>query len=263
MSTETEIQDISELEDEEASNYYFYYDSHPTAEDLMSETTNHDRNSEYVRDVIRLDYPETKHFPARNLNIYQTADPMEYPVAPDVCLIKNVPWRSTRSWYIKDAPGSENNPPPSIVFEMASDETWKKDLNEKPRKYLQFGVNEYFAYDPRDMSERRRIKRPRLHGWRRVVEAGKKARMEPIPDDERGWKWSEELQSWLQPDGSLLRLRTPDGQLRLTVEEHERAERQRAELGRYRAEAERDQLAELNEKMLRKLRELNIDLDNL
>ena len=41
-----------------------------------------------------------------------------------------------------------NRPAPFVVFEIAAADTWRLDLREKPEKYRQLGVNEYFAYDP-------------------------------------------------------------------------------------------------------------------
>ncbi len=33
-------------------------------------------------------------------------------------------------------------------FEILSEETWRKDVEEKPDLYARLGVHEYFAYDP-------------------------------------------------------------------------------------------------------------------
>src|ERR1700724_1804274 len=37
---------------------------------------------------------------------------------------------------------------PHVVFEVASEETWKNDVQDKPLKYALMGVEEYFYYDP-------------------------------------------------------------------------------------------------------------------
>ncbi len=82
-------------------------------------------------------------------------------------------------------------------------------------------------------------------GWR--YEANRIIELEP---DERGWLWSEELESWLVADGSFLRLYDRDGQKRLTEGEALETARQTAE---NRAEALERQVAEL-ERQLRELR---------
>ena len=79
-----------------------------------------------------------------NFNCYQTPNPKEYPLAPDIAVIKGVDYRDDiRSWRV-----GKTGPAPHVVFEIASEETWKKDLEDKPTLYAQMGVQEYFAYDP-------------------------------------------------------------------------------------------------------------------
>lgn len=46
--------------------------------------------------------------------------------------------------------------------------------------------------------------------------------------DEQGRIWSDELECWLMPDGSLLRLVLPDGRIAPTEAEAERAVREAA-----------------------------------
>ena len=58
----------------------------------------------------------------------------------------------------------KRGPAPQVVFEIGSDETWHKDLNEKPDRYAGMGVQEYFAYDPNEPQLLRRANR-RLYGW--------------------------------------------------------------------------------------------------
>lgn len=145
-----------------------------------------------------------------NLNFYQTRDLMEYPVAPDLAIIKGVEFRNMRSWAI-----GRTGPPPQVVFEILSEETWKKDLEEKPRKYARMGVQEYYAYDPNEPSIRRGTV-SRLMGWQ-LDSNGK--RMVEMTANQDGWLWSEHLESWLVPDQSYLRLYDRQHQLRLTGEE--------------------------------------------
>ncbi|MFL5659172.1 MAG: Uma2 family endonuclease [Ktedonobacteraceae bacterium] len=69
-----------------------------------------------------------------NLNFYQTSDPKEYPLAPDIAVIKGVSFQHVRSWRV-----GKTGPAPQVVFEIASEETWKSDLQEKPGKYARMG----------------------------------------------------------------------------------------------------------------------------
>src|SRR5450755_3658694 len=129
------------IEDEVA----YYYDSHSTEEDLMGETSFHADLVNYLMDVLRWFYQGQLRALYENLNIYQTANPREYPLAPDIAVIEGVSRESTRSWRV-----GKSGPAPQVVFEIASEETWKKDLEEKPLRYARMGVQEYYAYDPHE-----------------------------------------------------------------------------------------------------------------
>ena len=120
----------------------YYYDSHSTQEDLMGETSFHADLVNYLLEVLKWLFHGRLYAIYDNLNFYQTTDPKEYPIAPDIAIIKGIAHRSIRSWRV-----GKSGPAPQIVFEIASEETWKKDLREKPSKYAQMGVQEYFAYD--------------------------------------------------------------------------------------------------------------------
>jgi len=211
----------------------YYYDSHSTEEDLMGETSLHADLVIYLVEVLRWLFHRQVCAIYDNLNFYQTANPDEYPIAPDIAVIKGVSHHPARSWRV-----GKSGPAPQVVFEIASDETWKKDLTEKPGKYAEMGVQEYFAYDPNEPLLMRRANR-RLFGWR-LDQSGRSMReMQPRPD---GSLWSPSLDSWLVPDGAMLRLYDRNGQMRLTGME---AEAKRA-----------DALAE-------KLRSLGIDPDQI
>lgn len=211
----------------------YYYDSHSTQEDLMGETSFHFDLVHYLLDVLRWLFHEHVCAIYGNLNIYQTDNPNEYPVAPDIAVFKGIPHRPTRSWRV-----GKSGPAPHVVFEIASQETWKKDLAEKPAKYAHMGVQEYFAYDPHEVplpASRNR----RLFGWRLDQDSQTMKEMSPGPN---GSLWSPSLGSWLVPDGTELRLYDSTGQMRLTRAEDE---------------ARRAQM------LVEKLRSLGIDPDQL
>jgi Uma2 family endonuclease len=145
-----------------------------------------------------------------NLNFYQTANPREYPLAPDVALLKGVDFRHLRSWRV-----GKTGPAPQVVFEIGSEETWARDLDEKPMKYALMGVEEYFAYDPNEPPLSQSASR-RLFGWQldRSTQA-----MQALPIGLDGELWSPHLDSFLIADGELLRLYDKNRLLRLTKAE--------------------------------------------
>src|ERR1700722_14991495 len=164
----------------------YYYDSHSTQEDLMGETAFHRALVSYLVEVLKWLLQGQLYAFYDNLNIYHTANPNEFPVAPDVAVIKGIAYQLlTRSWRV-----GKSGPAPQVVFEIASEETWKKDLMEKPGKYASMGVQEYFAYDPHEFplpASRNR----RLFGWRLVQDSRPMKDLDRRPGDAL---WGESLE---------------------------------------------------------------------
>jgi Uma2 family endonuclease len=193
-----------------------YYDSHPTEEDLMGETSVHALLVHYLVEVLNWLFQKQVSAVHENLNFYQTAEEGEYPFAPDIAVIKGVRWQQVPSWYI-DVDG----PAPQVAFEIASKETWKKDLEEKPWVYAHAGIEEYYAYDPQmPPLARSRRKGQRLFGWHLERTTGQMRALEHTSD---GSLWSPHLASFLVPDGAYLRLYDRSGLLRLAEAEAEKA----------------------------------------
>src|SRR5262249_30885675 len=153
---------------------------------------------------------------------------------PDVLVALGVgthPRRSYRVW--------EEGTLPRVLFEVASENTWREDAGDKREVYERLGVAEYFLFDPE-----RRFLDPPLQGYR--LQEGAYV---PLERDEGGGLTSEELGLRLVPAGRMLRLidvRTGEPVLtRAERVEQEREqverERQRAEQERQRAEQEREQ----------------------
>ncbi len=218
----------------------YYYDSHSTEEDLMGETVAHAALVHYLVEVLSWLFHGLKCAIYENLNMYLSRNKEEYPLAPHITVIKGFERENLRSWGIP-----VRGRAPNVVFEIASDETWSQDLKEKPHHYERMKVAEYFAYDPNEPPIVRRHPQ-RLYGWRRDEETG---RLYPMTPGASGELWSEQLESWLVPDGAFLRLYDRSGKLRLT-----RAE---AEASRALAEAKRA------EALAEKLRSLGVDPDQL
>lgn len=81
-------------------------------------------------------------FVAANLNLYYEKGTPQKWYAPDIFVAfgaGNYPRSSYRIW--------EENIFPQVVFEIASDKTWEKDIGEKYRFYESFGVEEYYILD--------------------------------------------------------------------------------------------------------------------
>lgn len=220
--------------------------------------------SDHLRDVLKQQYQGQNCFVTGNLAVFPpTRDyPFRY-LAPDVMVVKGVTISEAEkarlnSWMMR----KPNRPAPTVVFEISSEETWPQDLDPKPDHYRRLGVREYFVYDPQQYWPNTT---QHLRGWRYV-----NGQTEEIEPDERGWLWSEELESWLVPDGLLLQLYDREGNQRLTRAEAEaqnaEAERARAEVTQAlfeAAQAKAEAALQREQALLEKLRKAGIDPDNL
>ena len=183
--------------------------------------------------------------------------------APDVMVVFGRP-KGKRLSYIQH---EEGNIAPQVVFEIRSPGNKPKEMLEKFDFYQQYGVEEYYLYDPHDFV---------LDGWKR-----RGNRLEPILM----------MNGWVSPRLGIrfvqttedLELYRPDGRKFLTtleLEQEREQERQRAEQAESRAEqaesrAEQErQLREQTEQQLEQARQqrqrliehlkaLNIDPDTL
>jgi Uma2 family endonuclease len=203
----------------------YFYDTHPVEDEEMSESEPHDAVLYNLTLVLRWLFYVEKWYIARNLRLYVTADRLEKPLAPDAAVFIGVPYsrvrgRNIKSWTIRPP----EQPAPRVVFEIISDDSWDRDINEKPARYASMGIQECFVYDPRPYP----AEDERLRGWRN--DGGVAVAL--IPDKD-GRIWSVELESWLVSDGLDLRLYDRDGRMRLTGEKAHRqaieAERQAKE----------------------------------
>lgn len=166
---------------------------------------------------------------------------------PDVFWVAGVDPRSREAWIAWEEDGRL----PDVVVELLSPSTAKKDRTDKRDLYARvFRTAEYFLYEPKT----RRLEGLRLAG----------RFYQPIPPDENGRLWSEQLgvslglwhgvvdarqADWVRlfrPDGSLVPTRTEAATQRAEAE-HQRAEaaNQRAEAEHRRAEAAEAELARL------------------
>ena len=163
----------------------------------------------YFFDLVEFMYEVENWFYTGNLEIFPPDD--TYPfrsLVPDFALFKGVVLSPDEQavlshWKIDGS----HRPPPTVVVEVSSHTTWKNDLDPKPEHYRLLGVKEYIAFDPLKIWH----DKVQLRVWR-YTESGK----EELVPDERGWIWSEVLESWLVPDDAYLRFYDRNGHIRLT-----------------------------------------------
>jgi len=224
----------------ETSQIERYYDSHQTEleEEELGQSRSHFFAIQYLLLVLQwlFESKGQKVGIVSEIGFYQTENPQETPKQPDLAVVDGlevVPANeedTSPSYYV-----GADGPPPRIVFEIASQQTWQADLEEKPGVYARMGVREYIAYDPQSklgVWTRQWRNKQRLVGWRLQADGS----YAELAKDEQGRIWSEELESWLMVRHRRLQLYSAEGELRVNQAE---AEQQRAEAAQQRAEAER------------------------
>jgi Uma2 family endonuclease len=185
----------------------------------MGDSVAHDKLIFYLEAVLIHLYRYEKWLVAGNLNHYHDdIDNTQHLIVPDVAVFKGIEipleeQQQLTSWNMRH--GKRAAPP--VVIEVSSEGTYPGDidLNKKPRSYGLVGVKEYFAYDPHEPPVYPKTVGKRLLGWRYDEDKQPVA----LEADERGWLWSEVLESWLAEDGLYLRLYDRDGNRRLTGQE--------------------------------------------
>ncbi len=227
---------------------YDITDEEILAEEDLPESTPQSDLAHYLLEVLLWLYRVTGWFIGDNLAIVYES--RKY-VAPDMAVFKGVvltpAQRKAQKSYRINLP---ERPPPQIVFEIGSKDTWQEDLGDKVERYRIIGVKEYFTYDPNTPQVWRERSR-RLRGWRYI-----NGLTEELVADGRGWLWSEELESWVGSDDEYIRLYDRQGQRHLTEAEAGQVEARQA------LQREQDERV-AKEAAWAKLRELGIDPENL
>lgn len=123
---------------------------------------------------------------------YVEGDPYKS-VAPDILVSFGVPKGNRRSYRIW-----EEGKPPDVIFEFASQGSWKDDLSWKKGLYSGLEVREYFLFDPADT-----YFTPLLQGYR--LEEGHYEPLPPLTANEKGelgiYSNLLELELWAKPNG--------------------------------------------------------------
>lgn len=176
----------------------------------------------------RLWHDRANFFVGGNMSLYystQQPHPKEVP-GPDFFVVLDTERRERKSWVVWE----ENGKYPNFILELLSERTACLDRETKKHLYQDvFRTPDYVWFDPYSLE---------LKGFKR----GYRYYEEIEPTDE-GWIWSEELQLYLGIVNQQLRFFTSVGELVLTPEEAESAERQRAEAEGHRAAQAEEQLA--------------------
>lgn len=198
----------------------------------MAETGIHVRAIELLHQALEdffRDRPDV--FIAADMFWYWKERDAEAKVAPDVMVVPGVGSHDRRSFFTWE----ENGAAPAVVFEMASENTWRDDLGTKFWRYEELGVREYFLFDPEGLYLVPVLQGFRLNrsAYRRLLSA------DDVLESELGFK--------LRAEGQVLRLiDAKTGQpVPTRAEAVERAtqladaEQRRADAEQQRAEAER------------------------
>ena len=191
------------------------------------------------------------YFAAGNLSIYFKPEPnrpAEFR-GPDFFIVLGTQKKERKSWVVYHEGGIY----PHVIVEILSNSTARVDRTAKKLLYQNvFRTPNYFWFDPYTLE---------FQGFHLVE--GEYVALEP---NERGHLWSSQLQMYLGIHETKLRYLTTAGDLVLTAEEAWLQERSRADLESQRAE---DAIVAVvatiarNEKLVAKLRELNINPEEL
>jgi Uma2 family endonuclease len=147
---------------------------------------------------------------------------------PDFFVVLGTERKPRKSWVVWEEDGKY----PHVIVEILSPKTAATDRSLKKRIYQDtFRTPDYFWFDPNTLE---------FAGFH-ILDG----QYQPLEPNDQGWLWSQQLQLYLGIYQQQLRFFTPEGQLVPTPEEVAQQQAQRA-----------DRLAE-------KLRELNIDPDNI
>jgi Uma2 family endonuclease len=198
------------------SEEIFYPESH---EDDMGESSLHYKLVSYIFNALSLFLAnQTNVFIAANMNLYYQKGNAKKYYTPDVFVAFGVESRDRQVYKLW-----EESVFPQVVFEIASERTWKNDVSDKYDFYQQRGAEEYYLLDP----ERRFLPSP-LMAYKR-----KDGRLR-LAIAKKNRVLSETLGLEIVDTGEMIRLFNPKQKefLRTPEELQEEIERLRIELAR-------------------------------
>jgi Uma2 family endonuclease len=235
--------------EQDEEDFYPWSDGKP-----MAESDVHREEMVYLIAALKSWYREVPDvYVAGNLFVYYARGDRKAVVAPDVFVVKGVPKREHKSFLLwKEGRG------PCFVIEVTSESTRREDVEKKPNRYRQLGVEEYFLHDP--LGD---YLNPPLQGYR--LQDGRYLRMEPESD---GTLVSRTTGLRLRREGEHLRLVDLDTGRALPSfeeiqDENRRLRRQAEELRQSEAarQAAEERARAAEEELARLRRELGSTLD--
>src|SRR5689334_9344929 len=105
-----------------------YYDTHPMEGDELTQSLPHYLVIKLIITVLEWIFHGRQVGVVSNVNFYRTDNPKEPSISPDIAIVDGLVMKlpeigGTTSYYI-----GRDGPPPRVVFEIASQETWRQDL---------------------------------------------------------------------------------------------------------------------------------------
>jgi Uma2 family endonuclease len=161
---------------------------------------------------------------------------------PDFFVVLGVERRPRKSWVV----WGEDGKTPNVIIEILSKSTAAVDKGIKKQIYQDtLRVCDYFWFDPDSLE---------FAGFSLL-----NGQYQPLQPNPQGWLWSQQLELFLGIEQEKLRYFTAEGQKLLSPTEAALAATQKVEQETQRAEQE----AQRADRLAAKLRELNIDPDQL
>lgn len=120
----------------------------------MAETDAHANLLIYLKLALEQFFAEREDvYVTGNIMFYYVEGEPKEVISPDVMVCFGVPKRERTSYKTWE----ENDVAPSVVIELSSRGTWRKDLVEKRSLYAMLGVKEYFIFNPLDLKSESRF----------------------------------------------------------------------------------------------------------
>lgn len=187
--------------------------------ETVTESDFHGAAARYLIESLRLHFLGQPVYVAGDLFVYPVQGDPKTKVSPDVFVCFGAEQRDRkiyRTWI--------DGPPPAVVFELTSESSRLSDLGEKRQRYEAMGVEEYYLFDPLGEYLAGQLRAFERQGDVLIPRVGS-----PLVSPRLGLE--------LVVDGTLLRLRKPDGEAYSTyLEEHRaRLEEQQARLEEHQA----------------------------
>jgi Uma2 family endonuclease len=167
----------------------YFFDEHG---EPVSESIEHSDVINATLNMLRDLFGDQPHFLATNLWWYYDQEAPHDRRAPDIMVVKDVGNQRRDNFTTWNEKGAV----PSVIFEITSKGTWGADMFDKKLIYQEYGVREYFMFDPLgDMIT------GQLTGYR-LSPNGEYLRIRPNPE---GFWQSQQLGLFLKPEDVRLR----------------------------------------------------------